>query len=163
MPADHDLQQSLFAEEELAPKRYVPNPQHVRNSLKSLLEEMRAAKRWPWEGAVLELYRDIVPPQLYAETARCGRSHSLAQRNRSRSRAPRCRCGIANPKCLTDYPRRIETRPRSFQKQGDGCSNCTGSGALRPVGEERGVRFVKTATSRDVVAASHATTTPPCW
>jgi hypothetical protein len=67
MPADHDLQQSLFAEEELAPKRYVPNPQHVRNSLKSLLEEMRAAKRWPWEGAVLELYRDIVPPQLYAE------------------------------------------------------------------------------------------------
>ncbi len=60
-------QQSLFAEEELAPKRYVPNPQHVRNSLKSLLEQMRAAERWPWEGAVLTLYRDIVPPQLYAE------------------------------------------------------------------------------------------------
>jgi hypothetical protein len=59
-------QQSLF-EEELAPKRYVPNPQHVRNSLKSLLDEMRAAERWPWEGAVLKLYRDIVPPQLYAE------------------------------------------------------------------------------------------------
>jgi hypothetical protein len=60
-------QPDLFAEEELAPKRYVPNPQHVRNSLKSLLDQMRAAKSWPWEGAVLELYRDIVPPQLYAD------------------------------------------------------------------------------------------------
>ncbi len=60
-------QQSLFAEEELAPKRYVPNPQHVRNSLTDLLGQMRAAERWPWEGAVLTLYRDIVPPQLYAE------------------------------------------------------------------------------------------------
>jgi hypothetical protein len=58
---------SLFAEEELAPKRYVPNPQHVRNSLKDLLGQMRAAERWPWEGAVLSLYRDLVPPQLYAE------------------------------------------------------------------------------------------------
>jgi hypothetical protein len=61
------IQQNLFDEEEPAPKRYVPNPQHVRNSLKSLLDEMRAAKRWPWAGAVLKLYRDIVPPQLYAE------------------------------------------------------------------------------------------------
>jgi hypothetical protein len=60
-------QHNLFAEEELAPKRYVPNPQHVRNSLKDLLEQMRAAERWPWQGAVLTLYRDIVPPQLYAE------------------------------------------------------------------------------------------------
>jgi hypothetical protein len=60
-------QQSLFAEEELAPKRYVPKPEHVRNALKSLLDQMRAAERWPWEGAVLELYRDIVPPQLYAD------------------------------------------------------------------------------------------------
>ncbi len=60
-------QQDLFAEGDIAPKRYVPNPQHVRNSLKDLLDQMRAAKRWPWEGAVLELYRDIVPPQLYAD------------------------------------------------------------------------------------------------
>ena len=60
-------QQSLFEEEVLAPKRYVPNPQHVRNSLKDLLEQMRGAQRWPWEGALLKLYRDIVPPQLYAE------------------------------------------------------------------------------------------------
>jgi len=60
-------QHNLFAQEELRPARYVPNPQHVRNSLRDLLEQMRAAERWPWEGAVLELYRDIVPPQLYAE------------------------------------------------------------------------------------------------
>ena len=60
-------QHSLFEEEELRSARYVPNPQHVRNSLKSLLDQMRAAERWPWQGAVLELYRDIVPPQLYAE------------------------------------------------------------------------------------------------
>jgi hypothetical protein len=60
-------QQSLFGEEEVAPKRYVPKPEHVRNSLKSLLDQMRAAERWPWEGAVLELYRNIVPPQLYAD------------------------------------------------------------------------------------------------
>ena len=59
-------QHSLFQEEELAPRRYVPNPQHVRNSLTDLLAQMRAAKQWPWAGAVLSLYRDIVPPQLYA-------------------------------------------------------------------------------------------------
>lgn len=62
-----EVQPSLFADEEPAPARYVPNPQHVRNSLKSLLDEMQAAARWPWSGAVLELYREIVPPQLYAE------------------------------------------------------------------------------------------------
>jgi hypothetical protein len=60
-------QQSLFAEEELAPKRYVPDPRHVRNSLKGLLDEMRAAERWPWDGAVLSLYRDIVLPRLCEE------------------------------------------------------------------------------------------------
>jgi hypothetical protein len=62
-----DMQPSLFGHEELATKRYVPKPEHVRNSLKSLLDQMRAAERWPWEGAVLELYRNIVPPQLYAD------------------------------------------------------------------------------------------------
>jgi hypothetical protein len=60
-------QHSLFQEEELAPKRYVPNPQHVRNSLTDLLAQMRAAARWPWEGAVLSLYRDIVLPRLLSE------------------------------------------------------------------------------------------------
>ena len=62
------VQSSLFAENEMGPKPQVaaPNPQHVRNRLRGLLEEMRSSERWPWEGAVLELYRDIVPPQLYA-------------------------------------------------------------------------------------------------
>ncbi len=62
------VQSNLFAESEMGPgpKANSPNPQHVRNRLRGLLDEMRAAERWPWEGAVLELYRDIVPPQLYA-------------------------------------------------------------------------------------------------
>lgn len=60
-------QPSLFGEEDLAPKRYVPKPEHVRNSLNDLLAQMRAAERWPWEGAVLELYRDIVLPRLCNE------------------------------------------------------------------------------------------------
>jgi hypothetical protein len=62
------VQSSLFVEEEMGPKpkAYVPDPQHVRNRLRGLLDEMRAAERWPWEGSVLSLYRDIVPPQLYA-------------------------------------------------------------------------------------------------
>jgi hypothetical protein len=57
----------MFAEGELAPKRYVPDPRHVRNSLTDLLGQMRAAKRWPWEGAVLSLYRDIALPRLLSE------------------------------------------------------------------------------------------------
>ncbi len=60
-------QQSLFAEDELATKRYVPDPRHVRNSLGDLLGQMRAAARWPWNGAVLSLYRDIVLPRLCEE------------------------------------------------------------------------------------------------
>jgi len=61
-------QSSLFAENEMGqnPKAHVANPRHVRNRLQGLLDEMRAAERWPWEGAVLERSRDIVPPQLYA-------------------------------------------------------------------------------------------------
>lgn len=60
-------QKSLFSEEELGPKLYVPDPRHVRNRLQSLLDEMRTAERWPWEDAVLSLYRDIVMPRLCDE------------------------------------------------------------------------------------------------
>ena len=62
------MQQSLFADEEMGPKpkAYTPNPNAVRNRLRGLLEEMREAEQWPWQGAHLTLYRDIVPPQLYA-------------------------------------------------------------------------------------------------
>ena len=45
----------------------MPEPRHVRNSLQSLLDEMRAAGRWPWDGAVLSFYRDIVLPRLCEE------------------------------------------------------------------------------------------------
>lgn len=65
-------QQSLFGEEDLGPKPYVPKPEHVRNRLKSMLAEMRAAKRWPWEGAVLSLYRDTVLPRLCEELPDAG-------------------------------------------------------------------------------------------
>lgn len=62
------VQVTMFAQEDMGPKPKAPapNPQHVRNRLRGLLEEMREAERWPWEGAVLKLYRDIVPPQLYS-------------------------------------------------------------------------------------------------
>jgi hypothetical protein len=60
-------QPSLFAEEEMAPARYVPNPRHVRNSLQSLLDELRAARAWPWEPVIVSLKCDIVLPQLYNE------------------------------------------------------------------------------------------------
>ena len=59
-------QPSLF-QEDIGPKAYVPDPRHVRNSLGDLLEQMRAAERWPWDGAVLSLYRDIVLPRLCEE------------------------------------------------------------------------------------------------
>jgi len=64
MRGDRESQPSLFAEEEVGPKPYVPNPQSVRNRLQSLLDEMRAAERWPWEGAALDLKREIVLPRL---------------------------------------------------------------------------------------------------
>jgi hypothetical protein len=80
------VQSSLFAENEMGPKPkvYVPNPEHVRNRLRGLLEEMRDARHWPWKGAVLNLYRDIVPPQLFAalpdaEEAACWRAEIEAE------------------------------------------------------------------------------------
>ncbi len=59
-------QHSLFAEENLGPKAYVPNPVHVRNRLQNMLAEMKAASVWPWEPVILKLYRESVWPQLYA-------------------------------------------------------------------------------------------------
>ena len=40
-----------------APKAYVPDPQHVRNRLKTLLGQMRASAAWPWPEAMVELHR----------------------------------------------------------------------------------------------------------
>ena len=58
-------QPTLFAEEDMAPKRYVPNPQYVRNRLQSTLDEMRAAAQWPWDVTVVSLRCDSVLPRLY--------------------------------------------------------------------------------------------------
>jgi hypothetical protein len=58
-------QSTLFAEEDIAPKRYVPNPQYVRNRLQSLLDDMRAAANWPWEPVIVSLRCDSVLPRLY--------------------------------------------------------------------------------------------------
>jgi hypothetical protein len=48
-------QPNLFAEEDIAPKRYVPKHQYVRNRLQSLLDEMPAATKWPWEPVIVSL------------------------------------------------------------------------------------------------------------
>jgi hypothetical protein len=60
-------QPSLFADEELAPKAYVPNPQHVRNRLQSMLDKMRAGAAWPWDSSTVRFYRETVWPYLYAK------------------------------------------------------------------------------------------------
>jgi len=58
-------QPNLFAEEDMAPKRYAPNPQYVRNRLQSILDEMRAAAKWPWDPVIVSLRCDSVLPRLY--------------------------------------------------------------------------------------------------
>jgi hypothetical protein len=49
----------------MAPKRYVPKPEYVRNRLQSLLDDMRAAVVWPWEPVIVSLRCDSVLPRLY--------------------------------------------------------------------------------------------------
>lgn len=60
-------QQSLFSDEELGPKPYVPDPRHVRNRLQSMLDEMRASAKWPWEPSTVKFYRETVWPYLYSK------------------------------------------------------------------------------------------------
>jgi hypothetical protein len=48
-----------------APKVYVPNPQHVRNRLESLLSQLKAADTWPWEPVIVRLHRDRDIPYLW--------------------------------------------------------------------------------------------------
>lgn len=52
-----DKQADLFGEAAAAPA-YVPKPEHVRNSLQSLLRKMQAAKTWPWSPANVRLHRE---------------------------------------------------------------------------------------------------------
>lgn len=39
-------------------KAYVPKPEHVRNSLQSLLEKMQQAEVWPWSVSMVRLHRE---------------------------------------------------------------------------------------------------------
>ncbi len=39
-------------------KPYVPKLEHVRNSLSSMLEKMRAADTWPWSVSMVRLHRE---------------------------------------------------------------------------------------------------------
>jgi len=40
------------------PKPYVPKPEHVRNSLESLVEKMEQADVWPWSASMVRLHRE---------------------------------------------------------------------------------------------------------
>jgi hypothetical protein len=51
-------QAELFGEAAAGPPVYVPKPEHVRNSLQSLLGKMQAAKTWPWSPATVRLHRE---------------------------------------------------------------------------------------------------------
>jgi hypothetical protein len=52
------VQQSLFGEEDLGPKPYVTPTRIVRNTLKNLLDEMRASETWPWSPSMVEIHRN---------------------------------------------------------------------------------------------------------
>ncbi len=58
-------QPDLFADAQAAPNAYVPDPRHVRNRLADMLTAMQAAQTWPWEPAMVALYRERVWPYLY--------------------------------------------------------------------------------------------------
>jgi hypothetical protein len=47
-----------------APKVYVPEPQHVRNRLESMLSQLKGARTWPWEPVMVRLHRDRNIPYL---------------------------------------------------------------------------------------------------
>jgi len=40
------------------PKPYVPRPEHVRNSLETLVAKMQAADTWPWPPSMVRLHRE---------------------------------------------------------------------------------------------------------
>ena len=65
------VQPSLFGEEDRAPKRYVPNPQYVRNRLQSIFDELRMAANWPWEPVIISLRCGSVLPRLYGLLPDC--------------------------------------------------------------------------------------------
>jgi hypothetical protein len=48
----------LFGDAAPAHKRYVPPTEIVRNTLKNLLNDMRAARTWPWSSSIVEVHRE---------------------------------------------------------------------------------------------------------
>jgi hypothetical protein len=58
-----------FGAAQAAPNFFVLDPSHVRSRLNDMLAAMRAAKRWPWEQVMVELYRKTVWPYLYTRLA----------------------------------------------------------------------------------------------
>jgi hypothetical protein len=58
-----------FGAAQAAPNFFVLDPSHVRSRLNDMLAAMRAAKRWPWEQVMVELYRETVWPYLYTRLA----------------------------------------------------------------------------------------------
>jgi hypothetical protein len=59
-----DGQPDLFAGQPVQPT-YVPNPEHVRNRLRKVIGEMRAADALPWERTQVALFRTIIPRMTY--------------------------------------------------------------------------------------------------
>lgn len=43
---------------------YTPKPEHVRNSLARLLEQMRGADAWPWDEVIVEMHVERTVPYL---------------------------------------------------------------------------------------------------
>jgi hypothetical protein len=61
---NRDAQPDLFAGQPVQPA-YVPNPEHVRNRLRKVIGEMRAADVLPWESTQVTLFRTIIPRMTY--------------------------------------------------------------------------------------------------
>ncbi len=54
-----DSQGDLFAGAgAAAPDVYAPKPEHVRNSLASMLKKMQAAESWPWPPSMVRLHKE---------------------------------------------------------------------------------------------------------
>ena len=76
----------LFGAAQAAPNFFVLDPSHVRSRLNDMLAAMRAAKRWPWEQVMVELYRETVWPYLYTRLPT--RTKPIAGAARSKPRSP---------------------------------------------------------------------------
>lgn len=55
-------QQDLFGGETKA--AYTPKPEHVRNAIARLVEQMRESNTWPWDEVIVELHIERTAPYL---------------------------------------------------------------------------------------------------